>query len=71
MTLSKPSERSPLLGQPNHPRSLPANGKVQDNGPGEVPISTASGHEQLSNMNLAWIMGSIWVRYTEMFSLGT
>lgn len=71
MSLSKPSEESPLLGQPNHARSLPANGKIQENGQGGNSISSSSQHEQLSNMSLALIMGSIWVRYAAIFWLGT
>lgn len=59
MSVSKPSERSPLLGQTTVAQNVPANGKYGEDDKGE-DFSTR--HEQPSNARLALIMGSIWVR---------
>ncbi|KAF6225097.1 hypothetical protein HO133_010293 [Letharia lupina] len=61
MSLSKPSERSPLLRQVNDAQNVPAEGKPHDDGEWGVSNSLPSRHEQLSNARLALIMGSIWV----------
>lgn len=62
MSLSKPSEQSPLLGQQDQVQTVPANGKPHDDGDGRHPHPMSSPDEQPSNAKLAVIMGSIWVR---------
>lgn len=62
MSLSKPSERTPLLGQSDHIQKVPAHGKFRDDGEAGNSYSLPSPDEQLSNARLALIMGSIWVR---------
>ena len=61
MPVSKPSERSPLLGQTNNVQNVPANNKYRKDGQDE---DSNARHGQPSNARLALIMGSIWVRST-------
>lgn len=61
MSLSKPSERSPLLGKPDHVQDVLANGKSQDDGEWGGSNSLPSRDGQPSNARLAVIMGSIWI----------
>lgn len=70
MSLSKPSERSPLLRQVNDAQNVPAEGKPHDDGEWGVSNSLPSRHEQLSNARLALIMGSIWVAHALNTHLG-
>lgn len=70
MSLSKPSERSPLLGKPDHVQDVLANGKSQDDGEWGGSNSLPSRDGQPSNARLAVIMGSIWVRYAENAQVG-
>ena len=59
MAVSKPSERSPLLGQKNNAQNVPTNGKYWNGDQGE---DSSARYGQPSNARLALIMGSIWVR---------
>ena len=59
MAVSKPSERSPLLGQTINAQNVPTNGKYRNGDGGE---GSNARHGQPSNARVALIMGSIWVR---------
>lgn len=63
MSLAKPTERSPLLGQSDYGQNVPANGKPHEGGERGGLSSLPPQDEQPSNARLAVIMGSIWVRY--------
>ena len=59
MSVSKPSERSPLLGQTINAENVPTYDKYRNGDQGE---DSNARHGQPSNARLALIMGSIWVR---------
>ena len=59
MVVSKPSERSPLLGQKINAQNVPTNDKYRNGDHGE---DSNTRYGQPSNARLALIMGSIWVR---------
>ena len=59
MAVSKPSERSPLLGQTINAQNVPANDKYRN---GDQSEDSNARYGQPSNARLALIMGSIWVR---------
>lgn len=65
MSLSKHSERSPLLAQTDDVSNLPAAGRSHEDGERGDPNSLLCRDEQPSNARLALIMGSIWVNYAE------
>ncbi len=61
MSLAKPTERSPLIGQLDNVGNIPAHGKSPDHGERGASQPMSSRDEQPSNTRLALIMGSIWV----------
>lgn len=58
MAVSKPSERSPLLGQTINAQNVRTNDKYRNGDQGQ---DSNARHGQPSNARLALIMGSIWV----------
>lgn len=64
MSLGKPTEQSPLLGQLQLGRSEPElgiNGRLHDHGESDASNPLPPPDEQPSILRLALIMGSIWV----------
>ena len=61
MSLSKSTERSPLLDQRGHVQNVPAHGKTHDGGERGDLNPEPPRDKQISNARLALIMGSIWV----------
>ena len=65
MSLAKPTERSPLIGQLVNVGNIPAHGRSPDHGERGASQPLSSRDEQPSNTRLALIMGSIWVSEAE------
>ena len=69
MSLSESTDRSPLIGQPDRVLSVPVEGKPHEDGESGAIPPLPSPDEPPSNLMLALIMGSVWVRYAGIIRL--